>query len=176
MKTIKEPSQMSRPLIWVPVSDEWKASLTESHAWWYMDKPVGKTPGEQAAMDRMALLREKLLSFGGEIACMPIDDPDYGAIMERGQFWYGDHAKMKRGEPCRCHENAALLWASDRSRLRIATGYALSADGCWRQHSWAVQEMPRSWRIYETTTPRIGYFGAVLTEDECEEFLGENAW
>lgn len=92
MKMITKPSQMRKPLSWNPVSEEWKSNLEKSHMWWYINKPEGANPTEQKQMEKMCLLKERLLSFGGELACMALHEKDYEAIMERGQFWYGEHA------------------------------------------------------------------------------------
>lgn len=42
------------------------------------------------------------------------------------------------------------------------TGYALSPDGLWRQHSWAYGD---NLMIYETTVERVMYFGVELSSD-----------
>ena len=53
-------------------------------------------------------------------------------------------------------------------------GYALSEDGLWRCHSWVVQPMARTVRVWETTVKRVAYFGVVLTSEECEDFVENN--
>lgn len=174
MKMITKPSQMTKPLSWSPASEEWKNTLEERNTWWYKDKPEADNPCDQEQMKKMFLLRNRLLSFGGELACMDLYEADYKDIMERGQFWYGEHARFKKGLPSRCHSNSARLWDANRGACQIATGYALSADGCWRQHSWVVQPLKTKHRIWETTVARIAYFGFVMTDEECERFLYEN--
>ena len=58
----------------------------------------------------------------------------------------------------------------------MMTGYALSADGIWRQHSWLVafdnEDYPY---IVETTEERISYYGFAMTYEECEIFLYWNS-
>lgn len=61
-----------------------------------------------------------------------------------------------------------------KDRCFIATGYALSEDGLWRCHSWVVQPMARTVRVWETTVKRVAYFGVVLTSEECEDFVENN--
>ena len=175
MKTITKASEMHKPLVWKPVDEEWKESLRENNVWWYKDKPDGRDKREQEAMEKALILRDRLLSFGGELACMDLHDEDYEKIMERGQFWYGEHTRFKKGEPSRCHRNSAYLWDANRGRCQIATGYALSEDGCWRQHSWVVQPLTTKYCIWETTEPRIAYFGFIMNDEECEEFLRNNS-
>ena len=170
MKIITKPSQMPRLLSW----DAWKRRWGEGNVRWYKHEPSVDDPKEREAMEKALLLKDRLLSFGGELACMDLFDPDYEAIMERGQFWYGDHAKFKKGLPNRCHFNSARMWDANRGKCQIATGYALSDDGCWRQHSWVVQPLTVKYRIWETTEPRIAYFGFIMTDEECEDFLYQN--
>ena len=47
----------------------------------------------------------------------------------------------------------------------------LSEDGLWRQHSWVVQPMTRTVKVWETTVERVAYFGVVLNDEECQEFF-----
>lgn len=62
----------------------------------------------------------------------------------------------------------------NQGRCSIATGYALSEDGLWRSHSWVIQPMKRTVRVWETTVKRVAYFGVVLTDEECEQFWYDN--
>jgi hypothetical protein len=71
---------------------------------------------------------------------------------------------MRLGEPSACHPNAAMMFVRSRRRVRIASGYALSADGLWRQHSWGVDV--EDGRIIETTERRLRYYGIVLNDVE----------
>jgi hypothetical protein len=127
-------------------------------------------------------LVKKVLTFGGEEVCMPgiseIIEDDYTELMERGQLWYGDRIKMVKGRPSQCHSNSAELWEVNKNnpdvKVLLATGYALSNDGLWRQHSWLVLIKARSNQIIETTEKRIAYFGYLMTEDESEKFVYEN--
>ena len=123
----------------------------------------------------MYTLRDHILKFGGQEVCMPSMDPDLSSLLKRGQFWYGDKIKMELGEACQCHANSYELWLEEKDHkdIHIATGYALTEDGMWRQHSWLIYVKPRSRVIIETTVKRIAYFGFVLSKEEAEEF-GEN--
>jgi hypothetical protein len=123
-------------------------------------------------------LRDKLLSLGGKQVAMVDIEQDIDDILERGQLWYGDRIKMMKGYPSQCHSNSAELWEKYKNnsnfKIHIATGYGLSDDGLWRQHSWCVLVKPRKNRIIETTVERIAYFGFVLTKEESEVFALEN--
>jgi len=46
------------------------------------------------------------------------------------------------------------------------TGWALSNDGIWRQHTWLLKGKA----IVETTSPREKYYGFVLTDEEANQF------
>lgn len=94
-------------------------------------------------------------------------------ILKRGRFFYGS-SYMRKGQDCQCHYNSARLWYKNKDRCFIATGYALSEDGLWRCHSWVVQPMARTVRVWETTVKRVAYFGVVLTSEECEDFVENN--
>lgn len=82
--------------------------------------------------------------------------------------------KACRGQPSQCHANSAYLWDANRGHCSIATGYALSEDGLWRCHSWVVQPRSRTMRVWETTVKRVAYFGFVMNDTECQEFLDNN--
>lgn len=165
---ITKPSQLTKSLVCTPMSDSWKEGQKEK--WWSTHFTGKLAEHEIEKANLMYKLREKLLAFGGEQVCMPIcPDEDYPKIMEKGQFFYGSNY-MKKGRPSRCHENSSLLWEANKSNCKIATGYALSEDGMWREHSWVVQELATKYRIWETTEKRIAYFGYVMNEEECEEF------
>jgi len=83
---------------------------------------------------------------------------------------------MKRGQANRCHANTSNLWLAnkDQHEIVICTGYALSNDGMWRQHSWLALRRPRSIQIIETTERRVAYFGFAMTEEEAMKFIENN--
>jgi hypothetical protein len=66
-----------------------------------------------------------------------------------------------------CHWNVAHLWKSENRQISgIGTGYALSEDGLWRQHSWCLT----STGILETTELRHTYFGVRLEGAAADQF------
>lgn len=136
-------------------------------------------PGKSLSHGKAILeLRDRLLTFGGEQGCMPDMEEDIFPITERGQFWYGDEAQMEIGRPSQCHKNSAELYDNNtdnpKVKLKIATGYALSTDGLWRQHTWLVHVLPHKNSIIETTSERVAYFGFVMTNEEAERFVYDN--
>lgn len=106
--------------------------------------------------------RSWLLGHGGVEVVPPID-PEIRIVdlLQRAVVQSGVGAVSVPGEPSRCHENVETL--VDRGRtvdghVVVAgwTGYALSDDGLWRQHSWAVGD---DGSVIETTEPRRCYAG-----------------
>ena len=131
-----------------------------------------KSPAGKAAVARMNKIREKLLAAGGWQICLSPTDDD-SEIVADGVFWMPENISFRseRGEPSNCHRNAADAWKRSRSKDKIAvgTGYALSKDGVWRPHSWLFRETKIGVAIYETTEPRIAYFGAILSKERVEK-------
>ena len=115
-------------------------------------------------------LKKTLLDIGGWGAVIPAIEPDLLSILKKGRRFSGSSKSMK-GEPSRCHSNSAACWDENRELCKICTGYALSKDGMWRQHSWVLTN---NGVVVETTEKRVQYFGYVLTEEECERFLESN--
>ncbi|MBD0369774.1 MAG: hypothetical protein ICV60_02895 [Pyrinomonadaceae bacterium] len=117
---------------------------------------------------RLKELRAKLLEIGGDEIVCPLDfdqlDDDLDNILDRGVIWKKWRVRMWEGVESQCHTNSILLWTVKPDDMRIATGFALSPDGLWRQHSWCVSKDKR--RVYETTVRRTIYYGYVLTERE----------
>lgn len=157
---------------------EWQERI--DNEWWGKKSLAkglfAKLANGETIDQRFIELNRLLLSFGGHETCFPAVEEDMAKILERGQLWIGDHSILMEGEPSRCHANSSNLWLAnkDKNEVTIATGYALSKDGLWRQHTWLVQRMARSVRIIETTVKRVCYFGFVMTDDEAEEFANNN--
>ena len=114
-------------------------------------------------------LEQKLLSLGGKRVIWRAVEPDLPELLERGQL-FAEPVKLRRGRQGGCHENAAKLWAKDVHRTRLLTGYGLSDDGLWRQHSWVVQKGV----LLETTRKRTLYFGIALDPEPALKFWFEN--
>ena len=112
-------------------------------------------------------LRKKLLSFGGK-EIVPREEPDLSKIVKRGKL-FKNKAKLTKLRMISCHTNAVELYAT--KGYKIATGWALSDDGLWRQHSWCIDSGNN---IVETTKRRKKYFGFVLMQKEAKKFYHEN--
>lgn len=114
-------------------------------------------------------LKKILLDIGGWGVCIR-QEPDLEKIVERGMRFPGRSKSMK-GQPSQCHSNSAACWDENRELCTICTGYALSRDGMWRQHSWVYTN---NGVVVETTEKRIAYWGFIMTPQECEDFLADN--
>jgi len=114
------------------------------------------------------ILREKLLDLGGE-RYVPQPEPDLRILLSRGHVMRGP-VKMMKGRPISCHENVAYM-VEDGIGIQAATGYALSLDGLWRQHSWGVME---DGTLIETTVRRKIYWGVILRGEEATTFCDFN--
>jgi len=110
-------------------------------------------------------LEQRLLSMGGDMV-VPRREPDQDKILSGGRLWTGYNIKIISGTPNNCHGNVAELWRSNPKRYHIETGWALSEDGLWRQHSWIIDGRT----VIETITPREKYFGFALTSLEAQQF------
>lgn len=128
---------------------------------------------------RYARLRNILLRIGGA-QIVQMYEPNLLQILYRGRAMRGTSAHLRLGEPSACHENVCSHYRAEGfNNFRIWTGYALSKDGLWRQHSWG-QLVGDDWvpqdrgRLIETTVKRVAYFGYQMTAQESEKFCNDN--
>lgn len=123
-------------------------------------------------------LHDRLLEIGGVETCFPTFENDLDYILTYGQLWDNLTVNLRRGEPSQCHANSAKIWKkyqdSPDHKYAIVTGYALSTDGLWRQHSWILQIKPRANVLIETTAPRLAYYGFALPYAIAEDFCDDN--
>lgn len=165
--------QIKGSLKWNPMSEDWKSCCKE-RSFWGQDTLKKMKQMHPQMDDRLFELRTKLLEFAGEAVCLPAYEEDLDNILSYGQFWLGNNVKHMKGEPSHCHSNTSNLWEQNKDITNICTGYALSDDGLWRQHSWLIWHKARSNQIVETTTSRIAYYGFVMSYDMCEDFAYNN--
>lgn len=116
-------------------------------------------------------LRTLLVGIGGvELVAPSQIDPDIPALISSG-FAMEGLLECEPMERSACHVNVTRLWEAKKSDLLgIGTGYALSEDGLWRQHSWGI----RRYGILETTKPRLRYFGIALQGRNADSFAELN--
>lgn len=139
-----------------PITGEWLHNC-RVHGWTREGKLADST---------LEPLKQKLLSLGGTAACI-WTEPDFDALMARGQVWDGKDAVYTGGESSRCHEQTAQLWYQRKAGMKLCTGWALSPDGMWRQHSWGLLDG----KVIETTpSERSAYYGFVMNDAEASLF------
>ena len=94
-------------------------------------------------------------------------DPLIGLLGEQGGVLpESTTSVLDLGERSDCHSNAVALWRTGEA-IAIGTGYALSRDELWREHSWAWDG---DGRLIETTEPRTRYFGVRMEGPQAEWF------
>ena len=146
-------------------------TLVPSRRWRQLLNDKGFTRRYPFANPKLEPTKKLLLAIGGWAVCLPYIDEDYNRILERGKRFPG-RSQMFLGQPSQCHSNCADLWDQNKDKVQICTGYALSKDGVWRQHSWCYDFETK--RVLETTVKRIQYFGFILTDVEADEFFWNN--
>ncbi len=68
-------------------------------------------------------------------------------------------------ENSRCHDNCDKLYLRNEIN-NVYTGFALSADGLWRYHSWAYDSDDSGYIVETTSEERLVYFGVKIYEDK----------
>jgi hypothetical protein len=123
-----------------------------------------------AKQPELESLRDLLLGFGGEfLVAPPRPDQDVPMLLEHG-FLMNGPARLHIMESSSCHQNIASVWTrKEFGIVGIGTGYALSDDGLWRQHTWGVLRDA----VLETTEKRVKYFG-VLFQGKRADFFAES--
>jgi hypothetical protein len=154
-----------------PMSEDWKARRKAMYA--------EHSKGSPRFLDPKCIeLRRRLLLLGGEDTAVTFDK-DIEQIIQKGLACKGWAARMIKGQPCRCHQNAGNL-ADRNPNVRVATGYALSPDGLWRCHSWAVDTTigfsTSGHHVVETTERRVAYYGFMLTKQQCRKWWYDNCF
>jgi hypothetical protein len=117
-------------------------------------------------------LKRRLLSIGGWAVALRETEPDLDAILSRGVLLRGDDAVQDVAKDGQCHLNSAMQHLLNPKGRAVMTGYALSEDGMWRQHSWIYDLASDA--VVETTEKRVGYFGVLLDDVEAIIFCTRN--
>jgi len=146
-----------------PMGNKWRTELEARYPGYFSEQPG------------LRKLVKKLLSYGGESVALVFEE-DLNKILKRGVILDGSKSDMMKGEPGSCHTNSACLWRINRNAkskaLVIMTGWALSYDGVWRQHTWVYDKELKI--PIETTEKRVAYFGFKLTDPESIKFYEDN--
>jgi len=119
----------------------------------------------------LEVLRNLLLGLGGtHLVAPPCTDVTLPLLINAGFVMAGPVVRrtMRKSES---HRNVAEIWTERRGELvGIGTGYSLSGDGLWREHSWGL----RREGILETTALRVKYFGLLLQYEDADCFALAN--
>lgn len=108
---------------------------------------------------RFETLKNILLTAGG-VAVIFLNTVDhYDKLVNNGVFKMGGLGIKVSGVPSHCHDNVEEL-VKKKKYLRHCYGFALSEDGVWREHSWAIKDDETY--ILETTELRKMYYGIRL--------------
>ncbi len=124
----------------------------------------------------LKMLRDRLLGLRGAMIVAPRTyDADLDLLLERGTLFDATTAAVVGGRASDCHANVSRMWimhaeANEAKSITIVTGYALSEDGLWRQHSWALDTEG----VVETTELRLLYFGVALGPEHAARFAAAN--
>jgi hypothetical protein len=112
-----------------------------------------------------------ILASGGTAVVPPMaPDAMVHLLIKHGAIRVPSRVKFQRGERGGCHVNSAriflgLKWKQAKAD-GIGTGYALSPDGLWREHSWAMAGDV----IIETTVLREKYWGVILRDEVARDW------
>lgn len=119
----------------------------------------------------LEVLRRLLLGLGGiHIVAPPSPDAALPLLIDAGFVMAGPVVR-RTGKNSECHRNVAEMWVEKQHKLvGIGTGYSLSDDGLWREHSWGVLREG----ILETTVSRVKYFGVLLQHGAADSFAMAN--
>jgi hypothetical protein len=79
-------------------------------------------------------METELLAVGG-LGLVSMPEPDLQQLLERGRPFLAVTVQKARGQVNDCHGNTARTWREAKGSLQVATGFALSDDALWRQHT-----------------------------------------
>ena len=122
-----------------------------------------------------------LLNKGGE-RVVNREEIDLVKLVRSGKFYEPkelDEYILHPLRACQCHYNACAYYdtfiktsSNSEEEINISTGWALSDDGLWRQHSWIYFPIKNS--ILETTVERVMYYGILLEGQSHCDFVSCN--
>ena len=135
----------------------------------FLNRRLRDAVSQQPELKRLKAL---LLRLGGDfLVAPPKPDQDISMLLEHG-FVTSGPVTLKVMKSSSCHQNVASIWTKKKFGIvGIATGYALSDDGLWRQHSWGILRDG----VLETTETRLKYFGVVLQGEKADFFAFSNS-
>jgi hypothetical protein len=133
-----------------------------------MDEAWKKRLDEKLALElrnrpELRKLRARLLRVGGEEALVnDIAPAEVRRLLNHGKLWTSEPI-LNPMHDNQCHSNSRILM--ELGLGQVASGYGLTPDGLWRPHSWVID----FGTVIETTTPRVAYYGVILTRQEVQD-------
>jgi hypothetical protein len=109
-------------------------------------------------------LHDRLLELGGSVPVIwnpghTTEENFMHLLLMLGRVSSGRGARLRVMARNGCHANAEALAKRYPRKYQAETGFALSDDGCWREHSWAFDTTKN--QIVETTELRKRYYGII---------------
>jgi hypothetical protein len=138
--------------------------ISDAKPWPHQERRQSvREPNQQTAQPLSTIL----LQYGGKrVVTWLGSDPTIDLVIEHGRLFVMPAVK-KTGQRSRCHQNVARMYREHQHGIKaIGTGYALTDDGIWREHSWGISAK----RILETTTMRLLYFGVEMKGEAADWF------
>tara|TARA_B100000768_G_C11230097_1_gene354666 strand:+ start:52 stop:483 length:432 start_codon:yes stop_codon:yes gene_type:complete len=136
----------------------------------------------ESVVNSFDILSSKLLSFGGS-SVKSVHEEDLDELVNSGLLYDISDGfmgyELLKMDVSKCHKNVVTFYSnfindSDNSydELSIVTGWALSNDGVWYQHSWLYFNYDDV--ILETTESRLLYYGVILSGVALDNFIESN--
>lgn len=115
-------------------------------------------------------LKEKILSFGGDVVHITHPNKDVKKWVDRGVASEGKDSIVENGRAGFCEEESLEYYLKHKDEgVKLCKGFALNKDhGMWVYHAWCKD---KDGVIHEcTSVKRDLYYGIELDEREAEEF------
>ena len=151
----------------IPMSNEWKKNQKKMFWWGNPDLYNSKEFKQENE------LRTRLIEIGGENAAINGIDISFkninifDLIFNYGQLLYAGYDVIidPFSNYNNCHISSKIFYSANKNSVKICTGYALSDDGLWREHSWIITK--NKCIIERTHIRRLAYYGVVLPDLEA---------
>lgn len=98
---------------------------------------------------------------------VPMEEIHLDLLLDKGHIINYSSYRVVEDVPNKCHQNSAYMYQENENVTHIGTGWGLSSDGLWRQHSWGMIDD----ELIETTVGRDIYYGVLLNGQEAEEYI-----
>ncbi|CAH6990139.1 hypothetical protein VCHA53O466_140134 [Vibrio chagasii] len=155
-------------IFWDGLDERWSDGIKRNQ-WWasanIRNKPNGMSTREHS---KALSLYDALIHNGGCEVCLSTtnldDDLDIDSVIANGSIMGTTNSVLNEVlflemQTSNCHENAATVKA-ERPEFHLCTGFYMSSEGMWREHSWLLT--PDKGNIIETSSVQCAYFGVIV--------------